>query len=296
MDDSASIIDEVFLAKFRQSAKLFRQQVMSDITIQVSAIRHDAGTVVTRHVHRHGQLLIVQQGTLGITSEEGWWIGPPGVAVWVPPEVAHRADYSESSSIVNVILDGAAVASLPPTCTSLIVSELLIALALEAVRLAKDNATASEAHDLIARLIALEIRQRRHASSFFLPHGRDRRLQQATLLMRASPGSHMTLDELARSTHTSVRTLARLFVKETGMPFTGWRDHLRILSAVDRLARKQSITQVALALGYKSASSFTTLFTRVVGMPPKRYMRHLLEQEQRMVDDEARATGPGPDE
>ncbi|MDF3983263.1 helix-turn-helix domain-containing protein [Luteibacter sp. PPL201] len=51
-----------------------------------------------------------------------------------------------------------------------------------------------------------------------------------------------------------------------------WREHLRVVVAVDRLSRGRSIVETALELGYSSASRFTALFTRLVGAPPRRYL------------------------
>lgn len=95
--------------------------------------------------------------------------------------------------------------------------------------------------------------------------------------MTSEPGEAATLDDLADLAASSTRTLARLFLSETGMTFGRWREHLRIVSAVDRLVRGQSITQTALDLGYGSPSSFTTMFTRILGMPPARYLKEMRE-------------------
>ena len=251
---------------------------MPDIAIDAVAVHHDAGAQLRQHKHAQGQLLLVVRGTLAIITEDGWWVTPPGMAIWIPPRTMHGARYSESSSIVNLRLDGAVLASLPAACTSFATTELLRALAFEVVQTRDESRAASEAETLIARLVVLQIQQRKQAPNFFLSNGRDPRLQRATLLMREDPGSHITLDDLALRTHTSSRTLARLFVNETGMSFTRWREYLCLINAIDRLARKQSMTRVALELGYKSTSSFSTLFTRLVGMPPGRYMDHLQAQ------------------
>jgi len=47
--------------------------------------------------------------------------------------------------------------------------------------------------------------------------------------------------------------------------------------AVDRLVRGQNITRVALDLGYGSPSSFTTMFVRILGKPPGRYLKGIRE-------------------
>jgi AraC-like DNA-binding protein len=64
-------------------------------------------------------------------------------------------------------------------------------------------------------------------------------------------------------------------VTETGMSFGRWREHLRIVAAVDRLTHGRSITQTALELGYQSPSAFTTMFTRLLGLPPGRLLKTL---------------------
>ncbi|WP_413739198.1 helix-turn-helix domain-containing protein [Sodalis sp. RH21] len=76
----------------------------------------------------------------------------------------------------------------------------------------------------------------------------------------------------------SARTLARLFIKEAGMTFTRWRDHVRVMTAADRLARGHNVTAIALELGYQRANNFSTMFSRLLGAPPRRYMRLLLNR------------------
>ncbi|WP_227245363.1 AraC family transcriptional regulator [Paraburkholderia caribensis] len=251
---------------------------MMNSGIEASAVNHPAGAELARHVHDRGQLSVLLRGTLEISSEEGWWVAPPGLAIWVPPNVMHGARYSESSSVLNLRFGEEFTASLPVGCDCVVVTDLLRALAFEAVRLIGSN-TQTEAIELVVRLMVLQIRQPQQGPGLFLPHGRDRRLRQATSLLRADPASNVPLDELATRVHTSARTLARLFVNETGMPFTRWREHLRVICAVEYLARGQSIIQTALALGYKNTSSFTTLFTRLVGSPPRRYMDQLRQRQ-----------------
>jgi len=53
--------------------------------------------------HQGGQLLIVTRGTMIVTSDEGWWLVPPGLAIWVPSGTLHGVRYSESSSLINVM-------------------------------------------------------------------------------------------------------------------------------------------------------------------------------------------------
>lgn len=49
----------------------------------------------------------------------------------------------------------------------------------------------------------------------------------------------------------TARTAARLFSRDTGLTFTQWRQQLRSLKALQALSLGESVTQVALAVGYQ---------------------------------------------
>jgi AraC-like DNA-binding protein len=85
------------------------------------------------------------------------------------------------------------------------------------------------------------------------------------------PGDPRTLDEWAPSTNASPRTLARLFVAETGLTFGAWRQQARVLEAMGRLGGGQAVTDVALDLGYDSVSAFSAMFRRAAGVSPSAY-------------------------
>lgn len=67
--------------------------------------------------------------------------------------------------------------------------------------------------------------------------------------------------------------MARLFKQDIELTFVYWQERLRIISAIELLPSGQSIIRVALDMGYQSASSFTTAFTKVMGISPKQYMK-----------------------
>lgn len=235
-------------------------------------VDHPAGAHLPEHAHDTGQLIVVLRGTAAISSEGGWWLAPPGLAIWVPPHCRHSAHYSESSSLVTLLMAPGADDRVPVRCGIIAVSPLMRELALEGAR---EYEAAEVRSDLVGRLLLEQMSGRALSPMLFVPDGRDPRLRAAIGLLRIDPGKSMTVAELARAVHTSPRTLSRLFLEETRMSYGRWRDHMRIVCAVDRLARGRSITATALELGYRSASSFTTLFTRSLGMPPRRYMSTL---------------------
>ena len=70
----------------------------------------------------------------------------------------------------------------------------------------------------------------------------------------------------------SERTLSRLLTHETGMSFGRWRQQLHVMLAVKWLGTGSSVQQVADGLGYESAGSFVTMFRRLLGTSPGRYV------------------------
>lgn len=247
--------------------------LMADkIALTAEQVVHNAGVAIARHKHDSGQLSLVTKGTMALFDDTGWWLAPPGRGIWIPAGTAHEVSYAESSAHIKVLVSSEYADDLPKTCRTLPVSGLLKELALELSGVPK-NAGHSRRAILMAELLVLEAAQPSADNVLFVPQGRDQRLVRVIERMHSHPGDDKTLEEHAKIASCSARTLARLYMAETGMTFTRWREHLRIVNAVDRLIRGDTITQAALDLGYQSPSSFTTMFTRILGVPPARYIR-----------------------
>ena len=79
------------------------------------------------------------------------------------------------------------------------------------------------------------------------------------------------LTDLVLGSGASVRTIERLFVRQTGMTFGRWLQRVRALHALERLAAGDSVVQAGLAVGYDSTSAFIAMFKRVLGRTPGSY-------------------------
>ena len=87
-----------------------------------------------------------------------------------------------------------------------------------------------------------------------------------------NPARNCNLDELAQQVGAITRTLERLFIKETGMTYSEWRNTLNLQEAIELLAQGKSVTEVAIELGYKGASAFIAMFKRKTGISPGNYL------------------------
>jgi len=86
-----------------------------------------------------------------------------------------------------------------------------------------------------------------------------------------NPDDNRGLEDWSKTAHASTRTLARLFVSETGLTFRQWRQHLRIAEAITRLSEGHSVLNVSMDLGYASQSAFTTMFRKLMGRTPSAF-------------------------
>lgn len=104
-----------------------------------------------------------------------------------------------------------------------------------------------------------------------LPMPRDARLSKITQALSERPDDNRRLQEWAAWVGMAPRTLTRRFMAETGFTFTEWRQHMRLLRALEMLAEGKSVTAIALTLGYANVSTFIALFRRTFGVTPGRY-------------------------
>ncbi|MNE91994.1 HTH-type transcriptional repressor of iron proteins A [compost metagenome] len=80
-----------------------------------------------------------------------------------------------------------------------------------------------------------------------------------------------TLADWARRLAVDVKTIQRLFVKQTGLTFGQWRQQARLLRALELLATGEKVIAVALALGYDSPSAFASMFRKQFGQTPSQF-------------------------
>jgi AraC-like DNA-binding protein len=72
--------------------------------------------------------------------------------------------------------------------------------------------------------------------------------------------------------------MCRHLKKETGMTFRIWRQQIRLLMSLERLAKGEPVTNVAMDVGYSTPSAFITAFRQAFGTTPKIYFREALVQ------------------
>jgi AraC-like DNA-binding protein len=220
------------------------------------------------HTHRRGQFLHATSGVLAVSTPQGAWVSPPQRAVWIPPGTPHAVRMIGHVSTRSAMIDPA-VGDFGACCRVVGVSPLLSALLAEAAELPLEYDEAGR-DGLVMRLIVAEI-ARAPLIPLAVPFPQDAALAARCHAFLESPNVKSGVDEWAAALRLNRRSFTRAFRRETGMSFAEWRQQACLAVALQRLVAGVSVTEVAIDLGYDSPASFSTMFRRVLGVPPSRY-------------------------
>lgn len=247
----------------------------------IGAFEPQEGFVVTRtryapgyrsdwHSSDRAQLIYPSRGVMTLRTRGGAWVAPPLRGCWLPAFEEHQVETATGLEMHSVYCCGLA-ARLPDRCGVVSVSPLMRELILALAELPRDppaRTFAEKVDALLLHQIALQPQP-----PLFLPKVTAPALQQIATALLAEPADRRTLEAWSAHLGMSTRSLARLFEREAKMSFTEFRRQIRLHASIERLARGQSVTSVALDLGFSSAANFIAMFRRATGATPKAYFR-----------------------
>ncbi len=239
--------------------------------IMVRAFPLEPGSEVQPHDHEWGQLAYASEGILVVSTPQGSWTVPPARAVWLPPRMEHAIHVPGRVAFRSVYIDRPPADAMGPSCRVLSVTDLLRQL----IRRASDLPLEYDLAGPDGRLMQVmldEIMSLKEEEPLHLPMPADPRLKRIAGLLMDTPADRRTLGELAKQAGSSERTIARLFVGQTGLSFGDWRRRLRLIQSVERLAEGEPVTTVALDMGYESPSAFIAMFRRTLGSSPTAFL------------------------
>jgi AraC-like DNA-binding protein len=223
------------------------------------------------HVHRRGQLLYALRGVVVLSTAEGAWVAPPERAIWTPGGCRHSVRMVGAVSSRSVLIEPGAHGSLGESNKVIQVSPLLRALLESACSLPPEYELEGYGGKFMSLL--LEELSRAPTVPLTVPFPHTPELAQRCHRFLEKPAAHDTIDTWCADLGMGRRAFTRAFRRETGLSFGVWRQQACMLVSLPRLAAGESVTRVALDMGYESPAAFTTMFKRVVGVAPSRYQQ-----------------------
>jgi len=231
------------------------------------SITHPPGRVALPTERGWDQLVFSHSGHFTAHTWSQAWTIPAHRALCVPDGTRLKIETSRRSAIRCLYID----AQLGVLGSGLRVVGLG-ALARELLTHAVDAAPMNLSSPADAALITLLAEQLANEpdAPLRLPLPVDPVAQAVASAVMRSPASG--LDSVLEGAGASRRTIERRFRSETGMSLGQWRRRARVLAAVAMLAAGDSVTRVALEVGYATPSSFVAAFRSELHAPPRAFM------------------------
>src|ERR1700678_4305967 len=238
------------------------------VLVRTNGVTFSEGYVFAAHHHQWDQFTYATHGVMTVKTGKGTWVIPPHRAVWVPAGIEHTEVMSGPVAARSLFFAPGVAKFLPRECTAVNVSPLLRELILATIRLGFLDHKIPAHSRMIS--ILLDQFETLAQAPLQLKTPSDPRALRIPSLLEKSPASTESLKILARQAGASKRTIERLFRIETGVSFQQWRQRLRVIHALRLLASGDSVTSIALDVGYASTSAFIAMFRRELGTTPRR--------------------------
>jgi AraC-like DNA-binding protein/quercetin dioxygenase-like cupin family protein len=234
-------------------------------------IPYDKGHGIPDHSHRHGHLIRPVTGSVRVNVASDVWLVTAGQALWLRPETPHAMDVLTASLIQFVYVNlGHDEAQMPAT-GRIDVPSLLSGIL--------DELCAPVHGELgpLDRLTSVMLDQVMHAHNqkWLTECPGDRRMAIIYQMLIRDPSNRRTLRQLAQEAGVSARTVGRLLRTHCNMSFREWRERIILGLALNRLKHGGRVTDVALDLGYTSASAFISAFKKLTDMTPKQWFQQV---------------------
>jgi AraC-like DNA-binding protein len=221
------------------------------------------GEAFGAHEHEDHQILWAPTGVAHVEVGDDRWVLPPTQALWIPGGVVHEVRAARTAVLHSLYFWPGACPIEAPAPRAVEVTPLTAEL-LDLVG-APGVAPTLRAH---AEALLLGLLEPVRAPVVTLRQPRDDRARGVADGLLADPRDGRDLAAWGREVGASSRTLARLFLAETGMTFADWRMRMRVRASLDHLAAGAPVAVAAGEVGYRSPSAFAAAFARVTGRTP----------------------------
>lgn len=222
------------------------------------------------HRHARGQLLYIAQGAAAVHTPHGAWLALPERAVWTPARMPHALRMLGAVSLRAIQIDVDRWRSPDDRSRVIAVSPLLRTL-FNAATEAERTYDVGGRDGLLMELLVAEV-ARAPVIPLAVPFPQSSALAAKCRAYLERPTPHDTIDDWSAELGIGRKAFTRAFRRETGMSFAEWRRHACLLTALPRLSAGDSITRIATDLGYESPAAFATMFKRITGVAPSRYV------------------------
>ena len=232
--------------------------------------------------HNFWELVIVAEGTVGITAGENAWILQKGQAVLHPPMEFHRV--WSSGNFGRIIVFSFAAEGLPldaggsfsvrdPELADVLLQELKMCFVRKGINVVAMKPPRGQIDVLLKRweLFILELMDQKKR---LRPEEKSRTAKNYAAIVKVLEEhvcESLTVQEIAELCKMSQISVKQTFSRYTGMGIINYFNRLKIQRAIHMLQTGTSVQETADALGFSSQNYFSTVFKRITGKTPTAY-------------------------
>ena len=231
----------------------------------------NADTEFQPHSHDWGQIICVKSGVFALNVGGQRFLAPSGFAIWIPAGMDHSSHNRKPTRFRSINITQRFCREMPEQPCLLDVSPVCNAIVESCfernIMVPKTHADRRLCRVLVDQLTAAPVQHT------YLPDSDDKYLSPILRALESTPSDNTPLAEWAKRVYTTERTLARRCQQELGMSFSEWRQRLRFLYGISLLEQGKTVNEVALDVGYSSASAFIAMFQHISGTTPERYRK-----------------------
>lgn len=228
-------------------------------------------------MHKHGkaQLIYVKSGFQYLTVNGKIYLLPQNHAAWIPPNAMHKTNsHSETIKLMIMFFDVSktdlfyhevSIFSVPPVLKEMIKYSEKWSKSID--ENADENIFLKALYNELPNFVADSIQ-------LHISFPEDKRLTKALKYLNSNYTKDFRMDELSDIAALSLRTIERIFKKETGLTLSKYQQMLRIIKSLELLsANKWTISEIAYKVGYKSLQAYTKSFRSVMQYSPSDFLK-----------------------
>ncbi len=223
------------------------------------------------HSHPWHQLLLPRSGMLRTRTPTDLYFVPSNRAAVIPAGSIHESWALTDARFVGIYFDPGIFPGRLSDCRIIEVTHLLDGLISRILKIDSIGRRHSDRQRRLVSVLMDEIAASPGVNLSVTMPAEKRILPIATELL-THPSCSRSLASWSRTVGASERTISRLFMQHTGLSFVRWRQKVRMVSALSMLEEGIPIQDIALSVGYSSASSFIYTFRQEFGSSPQRYL------------------------
>ncbi|MDE5437363.1 AraC family transcriptional regulator [Elizabethkingia meningoseptica] len=230
------------------------------------------------HSHQKGQLVYVESGFQYLTVEGKIYLLPQNHAAWIPSGYIHKTNsHSEKIKLMVMFFDVDKDEAFYNKVNVFLVPPVLREMIKYAEKWSKN--IEEDAHEtLFLKALLNELPQFVARSlQLHITPPEDKRLCKAIDYLHEHYTKDFSMEELSEIASLSLRTLERIFKKETGLTLSKYQQMLRIIKSLELLSDQEwTISEIAFKVGYKSLQAYTNSFFSVMQYRPSDFLKKMI--------------------